>query len=422
MTQDPAFIFVNTSNPAARDQFVAESPPLARAAAEDLPAPMNDEEPRTPLAALVPRFDSLPTQPPMVVVGTIHTDSLQEVVRLSTSSQQRRIIHQLLSADPTTSIKTIVQRARVSEGVAYYWRRQWRDGINIIEGRRANSGRKRKGPQYCHVLMDSLTVQKLALRETAKKLKEDREEDPSLPPTPSKSAIQRYVTSQAFEDDGGEILSWKIVSIRGRSSNTPENKEKRIRRIQKLNQRLSEGFLWVSIDETRVEVTSTNCKRGWGPKGQRNFLYSMRHGLTLTIITAISPNRVEYTVAIHGSNTAETFLSYIDRLLESLPTNEKAVLWMDNAPIHNMVKGHLIGTRHCCLKNAPYSPELNPIEIFFGVFKRRLGSINRIPEDVEDLLQMTASVIRDIPQSFVRSEIEHVRTKVWTDVLERKDL
>ena len=421
MAQDGRFIFVDTTDSAAREAYIVDSPHLPTDPVSEQPRAMPPIENLPQLADLLPRFDREPP-PRMTPVGVITQQQAHDIVRLSTTEQQRRLIQQILNADPTTKIRIIAARAHVSEGCAYYWRRQHVAGVDIVRGSRAKSGRKKRGPVYCQVLMDSLTVSKLTLRETARKLREERTADPSLPPSPSKSAIQRYVTSHAFEDDGGVMLSWKILSVRGRTSNTPENKEKRVRRLQKLSQRLAEGFLWVSVDETRVEVISTNAKRGWGPVNDRSFIYSMRHGLTLSIITAISPNRIEYTVAIHGSNTAETFVAYVDRLLESLPTNEKAVLWMDNASIHNSIKDHLVGTRHCCLKNAPYTPDLNPIEIFFGVFKRRLSSINRIPENLEDLLTMVAATIRDTPQSFVRSEIEHVRTKVWTDVLERKDL
>ena len=126
---------------------------------------------------------------------------------------------------------------------------------------------------------------------------------------------------------------------------------------------------------------------------------------------------MEFVQAVSGSVTTEVFIAFIDRLLASLAPTEKAVLWMDNASIHNTVIAHLDGTRHCVLKNAPYSPDLNPIEIFFGAFKKRLQALRAIPDSLDELLLLIARTIRDTPPAEVRSEFEKVRNVYWVDVL-----
>ena len=82
----------------------------------------------------------------------------------------------------------------------------------------------------------------------------------------------------------------------------------------------------------------------------------------------------------------------------------------------------LNGTNHTVIFNAPYSPELNPIEMVFGIWKSRIERELREWESLENLLEQIKNGFETLQRHEVKRCIEHVRQVVWPSAFERNDL
>ena len=407
--------YVNANNPGALLTFVEDAPPLILVEQIAQAPPIEASALRDIIiATMPPALSAMPSPSPQAPPRSVQ--------RLPTTRQQRTRLKQLLADEPTISTKELSQRCRMGYGSTAYWRKLHNAETDIIEGRRKNCGPKFKGVQYIDIILQTLKVEHKTIRVAANKCSEHHANTQDATPPPSPSSIQRFIHSDSFIELAGEALSWKVMSIRGINSNSETNKTLRIDRVRELQHRLRDGYLWIAVDETHLELSSCHARRAWGPKNQRTFLYGMKKGLKISLLTAISTTKVEHCLAISGKVNQEVFLAYTQRLLATIPVNDKVVLWMDNASVHNDVETQLQSTRHTILKNAPYSPALNPIEIFFGAFKQRLEALRRIPNNMEELLLMIAETIRETPQDQIRREFENVRTVVWQKVAQREDI
>ena len=123
----------------------------------------------------------------------------------------------------------------------------------------------------------------------------------------------------------------------------------------------------ISIDEVSFD-TNIIHKYGWSLK---NIPVVKTIGATykrLTMICAISENKILYYKIINNSANKEIFLDF----LKNIPNIKNKYLFLDNACIHHSkivteyVKQHKIDL----LFNVPYSPEFNPIEIMFSKLKK----------------------------------------------------
>ena len=129
----------------------------------------------------------------------------------------------------------------------------------------------------------------------------------------------------------------------------------------------------VFIDET---WTKTNMAplRGWAPRGQR-LNAKVPHGRwkTMTFLAALRHDRLEAPWLIDGPINGDSFRLYIDDVL--IPTLRPGdIVIMDNLGSHKSkaVRRALraVGAKLFFLPK--YSPDLNPIEMFFAKLKHWL--------------------------------------------------
>ena len=97
------------------------------------------------------------------------------------------------------------------------------------------------------------------------------------------------------------------------------------------------------------------------------------------------------------------------------------VFVMDNATIHKRETEGLCETYGCkVLFNAPYSPECNPIELIFGIWKSRVGKLMNV--DVADMLSNITRCFEEIAPSEIRRCVQHFLVDVTDRVMNRQDL
>ena len=138
----------------------------------------------------------------------------------------------------------------------------------------------------------------------------------------------------------------------------------------------------VFIDETWTK-TNMSPLRGWAPLGQR-LKAKVPHGRwqTMTFLAALRHDRIEAPWLIDGPINGDSFLTYIEQVL--VPTLRPGdIVVIDNLGSH---KGkavrraiRAVGAKLFFLPK--YSPDLNPIELFFSKLKHWLRKAARRTAD-----------------------------------------
>jgi transposase len=238
----------------------------------------------------------------------------------------------------------------------------------------------------------------------------------------SRSTIHRMLSEKREEPDTFPIWSFKRLVPRAAVANTPENKEKRKQFVIKLAEAYRQGRFIIYLDETSWNSTCVR-KYGWATKGDKGLGMMPPSFISFTAITTISQDGIGYSEMIRGSITAEVFRSFILRMIPHLPEEVQCVIVMDNASIHDVdVEATLMDHGHNVLFNAAYSPELNPIEKVFGVWKGHAEARTKKWEGEARFIEVVEETLHAVSKSVVRSAIESVRNVVWPQVAEEKDL
>lgn len=241
---------------------------------------------------------------------------------------------------------------------------------------------------------------------------------------PSVTALSKFLRGLTKTNEGRKIpvISFKKCSVRGPAAKTEENKTLRIEAIKQLRNKIGAGYWSVCIDETNWRVGNTTAY-GHAKRGEKCFVSKSRGGISLTSVSAIDTRGVSYCNLTTTTNTMETFNAYFLRLIAKYDeANRPCVFWADNCRIHNEMRDIVAGTRHCVVFNAAYSPELNPIENIFGLWKRYSERDVREWTNLQNLFDKIAAAFMRIEPHHVTASMERCRTDVWLKVLERQNL
>lgn len=151
------------------------------------------------------------------------------------------------------------------------------------------------------------------------------------------------------------------------------------------------GYEIVAIDEASFHLTTT-YKKIWFPRGETPrgaFFWSSKKLITFGALS--SEHKFFYN--FYTSQNSITFRDFLMNLIETLDTNKKYILILDNAGWHKtaIIKDFLakhatwISVEHI----PPYSPELNPIETCWKVTKNNVTKSQFFPtlENMQDALE-----------------------------------
>ena len=122
---------------------------------------------------------------------------------------------------------------------------------------------------------------------------------------------------------------------------------------------------------------------GWSSKGARViFKRVTSSNKSVSLISAISNQKVIYRMIVHGSVNSDIYIQFIKGVNKRV--HHKKLL-MDNCSIHHSkkVKKHMEGKTNKILYNVAYSPETNPIE---QVFKNIKTYVRRKTTDTSNKL------------------------------------
>ena len=72
--------------------------------------------------------------------------------------------------------------------------------------------------------------------------------------------------------------------------------------------------------------------------------------------------------------------------------------------------------------NAPNLPEMNSIEMIFGIWKKRSSPLIATLSNKMEIIRKRAEVFREIPCDEVQKCIIHVQDVIWAKLKRREDL
>ena len=131
----------------------------------------------------------------------------------------------------------------------------------------------------------------------------------------------------------------------------------------------------VNIDEAWFSRT-TAAKRSWLRRGMDETITNIKHSGSLSLISAITSSGWSFNATVAGSINSRLFIDYLKEILSFLTEQqgvmkEKTLILMDNASFHRakIVMEFLDSCGVCVAFIPPYSPELAPVEKYFGILK-----------------------------------------------------
>jgi hypothetical protein len=153
---------------------------------------------------------------------------------------------------------------------------------------------------------------------------------------------------------------------------------------------------------------------GYAMRGKRLHvpLHARRHD-KYTLLLAVSNARIVGYELLCGSANGQVYAKFVSQLdLDSQHTH----LLMDNVAFHKskVVRDALAAKQLIALYTPPYSPEYNPIEMAFSVFKTYMGQVT--PADAHDKESMLNDMhrrVRDCAASLTSAKLGAMFRHVW---------
>lgn len=134
---------------------------------------------------------------------------------------------------------------------------------------------------------------------------------------------------------------------------------------------------FVFIDESHFSNKNLCRKRGWGIHHWDNYSHDVNHR-SYSLIAALGYNGVIYTKIKDTSSEGVRGGDFESFLLDlSLRLNDNSILILDNARVHKTdnVNEILTELNINYMFLPPYSPDLNPIELYFNLLKRSVRGL-----------------------------------------------
>ena len=209
--------------------------------------------------------------------------------------------------------------------------------------------------------------------------------------------------------------------MRGPSANSDANKELRVQRRTEIDLFQRAGYTLIFVDESHWSVGNVQMRK-WVEKGQRHVRTQPLTRFKLSCICAICDNGSKHCRLFNRTINSDMFIAYMMELFTFFSVGNTNVLFiMDNAPIHrNEIVQLAAESNHAVIFNAPYSPECNPIELVFGLWKTRVGKLVNV--DIADMVTNIARCFDEITPGEVKRSVGHFIYEVTPKIFRREDL
>ena len=155
-----------------------------------------------------------------------------------------------------------------------------------------------------------------------------------------------------------------------------------------LANQITDDSLLVNIDECCFSRQTKNCYT-WLKRGLPGSIKNIIFQGSLNLLTAITSSCSSYSAVLKGKTDSKMYVNFLEKLLNEIEekemiTRDRLMIIMDNVPIHQakLVLNYLDNKKINCIFLPKYTPELAPVEIYFGWLKRQVKA------NVNDLLKL----------------------------------
>ncbi len=161
----------------------------------------------------------------------------------------------------------------------------------------------------------------------------------------------------------------------------------------------------VFVDESAV-TTWLGRNYGWSPRGQDAFLTRPFRSERVSVIGALGWDGVRTAVCLEGTVDGDAFLAFLEQSL--VPTLVPGdVVVMDNLSVHKVDGVRQIVERAGAhlLYQPRYSPDLNPIEMFWSWAKSRLRDV--VARSTGIVQELLGKAMQELPLEFIPQWFKH---------------
>lgn len=319
-------------------------------------------------------------------------------------------------------MRQYAQNVGVSETILYKWKSQLKKTGSLQYMKDRNLTKVILKEEHLRFLANKIAqgADKVNLRSMADDVMENFPEVTKL----SLATVSRSLSGDRMKDAVGKEFSAKVLSDRPPNANTPENKELRWKRLKQLIAYKEQGYTWVSVDETHWEL-GPHVRRGWSEVGEKAYSTSMIIKTKYSSITAIDYfGNTPHILIVKGGVSRPVFKQFFRELVNQYGPDEPCVFFMDNCSVHGEddIKEVLEGTNHHFLFNAPYSQELNPIEMFFSQWKYQVDERTREYRGEDAFIDTLQAAVVAIGRQNIRRLFNHVENDVFPKVMRRDNI
>lgn len=180
---------------------------------------------------------------------------------------------------------------------------------------------------------------------------------------------------------------------------------------------MEQGLRPVFVDESHWSMGYIHG-RARDFSGNTPVVHSKSGNSQLTVIASMSDVGMLYNLVIYGNNTSDIFNSYLKSLVNYIQPLSPCIIFMDNASIHHNPDAESIINKsgNILYYNVVYSPELNPIEEIFSIWKCR--SESSCFEGREAILQKITDAFKTIKTSECFRTINNITRKKYREILQ----
>lgn len=159
------------------------------------------------------------------------------------------------------------------------------------------------------------------------------------------------------------------------------------------------------VDESAV-TTWLGRNYAWSPKGEDAFITRPVRPERVSVMGALGWDGVLTAACLEGTVDGDAFLAFLEQSLTPVLRPGDIVV-MDNLSVHKVqgVREIIENAGAFLLYQPRYSPDLNPIEMFWAWAKSRLRNVvARSTQLVEELL---GNAMQQLPHEFIPEWFKH---------------
>lgn len=172
-------------------------------------------------------------------------------------------------------------------------------------------------------------------------------------------------------------FSYKKNQTTKPQGDSEQNKTKRYDFAALMLKKIEMGKELIFIDESSFNLEG---KKGysWSPRGNPLKIEAGTRSINYSLIAAISEESLIGFMIIRGFLDAEAFAGFMLMVIKKITNQDKEALnkysfIMDNASIHKKyLEKEFFKTKVDVIWTPPYTPELNPIELFWSQWKNKV--------------------------------------------------